>query len=64
MLNNKGVIEKVTGKIDVIYRQIKKNEVTPDTDYLFKGFDSGNLEKTISKLEKMSSLTNMVPRNK
>ena len=64
LLNNKGVIEKVTTKIDVIYRQIKKNEVTPDTDYLFKGFNSGNLEKTISKLEKMSSLTNMVPRNK
>lgn len=64
LLNNKGIVEKVTSKIDVIYRQIKKNEVTPDTDYLFKGFDSGNLEKTISKLEKMNSLTNMVPRNK
>jgi hypothetical protein len=64
LLNNKKIIEKVTSKIDVIYKQIKKNEVTPDTDYLFKGFNSGNLEKTISKLEKMSSLTNMVPRNK
>ena len=60
---NKALVEKVVSKIDVIYKQIKKNEVTPDTDYLFKGFNSGNLEKTISKLETMESLTNMLPRN-
>ena len=60
---NKTLVEKVVTKIDVIYKQIKKNEITPDTDYLFKGFNSGNLEKTISKLQTMESLTNMLPRN-
>ena len=63
LIKNKKLVEKVTSKIDVIYRQIKKNEIRPDTDYLFKGFDSGNLEKTINKLEKLEKMTNMLPRN-
>ena len=58
-------ISKVTGKINNIYKQIKKNEVKPLTDYLFKNtWNGGNLEKTIDKLNRMDAITNMIPRNK
>ena len=58
-------IETIKSKIDVIYRQIKKNEVKPKTDYLFNNSiceKTKNLEKTINKLDKMGSLTGFIPR--
>jgi hypothetical protein len=51
----KRMIAIVTNKIDLIYKQIKQNEHSPKTDYLFKDIKSSNLEKTIEKLEKMNS---------
>jgi rRNA processing protein Gar1 len=51
----KQVVSKIMGKIDLVYKQIKKNEESPGTDYLFKDVKNKNLEKTIEKLEAMNS---------
>ena len=59
------VIKQVTKKIDNIYVQIKKNEIVPNTDYLFNNsLNSGNLEKSLNKINQMNTLTNMVYRKK
>lgn len=64
IINNPELIEQIKNKINVIYKQIKVNEIKPNTDYLFNNsYNSGNLEKTIERLEKMNSLTNLIPRS-
>ncbi len=46
----------VVENIDYIYVQIKKNEQSTNTDYLFDGVQSDNLENTIEKLNIVSDL--------
>jgi hypothetical protein len=61
--SQKEVISNVIRNIDNIYKQIKKNEISPGTDYLFKDVKTSNLEKTIEKLEKLNSLgESFIPR--
>ena len=56
-------IQKIKDRIDIIYKQIKKNEIQPKTGYLFNNLNSGNLEKTVAKLDIMNKLNGFIPRN-
>ena len=43
-------------KIGLVYKDVKKNEQTLDDDYLFHGLEKTNLDKTITRLEKMNQI--------
>jgi len=53
---DKKPITNVVNKIDVIYKEIKKNEKSPATDYLFNGVERSNLDKTRERLEMLNKL--------
>ena len=59
----KDILEMVLENIDAIYKQIKKNENGPGTDYLFSGLGSNNnLEKSVKKLEMLRAME-ITPRS-
>lgn len=56
LINNKTVVATVVQKINSIYKQIKKNEHSPNTDYLFNNLDRENaFERSMKKLELVNS---------
>ena len=60
---NREIITNVTNKIDQIYKQIKKGEISPGTDYLFKDSKARNLHNTISKMDQLNSFEEtFIPR--
>jgi hypothetical protein len=63
IVRDKSKIITITQSINKIYKQIKKNEHSPGTDYLYKNLNLTNLEKTIAKLETMNNLgAEYIPR--
>ena len=57
------LVNKIKQNINIVYGQIKKNEESSGTDYLFLGLKSSNLESTIKKLEAMKIIEEtFVPR--
>lgn len=58
---NPELLENIKGNIHKIYGEIKKNEVAPDTDYLFNGINQSSIEKSIAKIERMNQI-GFVPR--
>ena len=65
LYSNEAAIESVKKKINIVYKQVKKNEISPQTSYLFNNSivkETSNLKKTVQKLEKMSQLNQIFHR--
>ena len=58
----KELLANAVEKIGEVYKQIKKNEQSPNTEYLFNNLEkASNFEKSIRKLEMMESM-DVVPK--
>ena len=56
IIANKKELDLIIQKIGIVYKDVKKNEESLNTDYLFAGVERSNLDKTIERLEKMNSI--------
>ena len=57
LVKDKKVIGVVVNKINSIYKQIKKNEKSPNTDYLFANVDKENaFERSMKQMEIINSI--------
>ncbi len=60
IIENKDMVDNVTKKINLIYKEIKKNEQAPATDYLFNGIEKSSREKTFEKLEALKGINTII----
>jgi len=59
ILPNRDILENVLNQIETIYKQIKKNEQAPNTEYLFQGIDKKRaLERSLKQMEIVNSVIN------
>lgn len=62
LFENKEGLKVVVQKIDEIYKQIKKSEHSPNTEYLFANLDKqNNFEESVRKIEMLNNM-GFVPR--
>ena len=61
LFKNKEMVEAVCNKINIIYKEIKKNEESTNTDYLFNtNSEKSNTEKTIERLNAFNTMDNFI----
>ena len=57
IVTDKSKLENTMLHIDTVYKQIKKNEHSPKTDYLFTGLNNNNsYQKSLQRMELMNSM--------
>ena len=57
LMPNKPLIQNIVDKINSVYKQIKKNEESPNTEYLFANLERENtFEKSMRKMELVNSM--------
>jgi len=57
LMPNKPMITNIVSKINEIYKQIKKNEVSPNTDYLFANVEKENtFAESMRRMEMVNSM--------
>jgi hypothetical protein len=57
LMTNKPMIQNISDKINEVYKQIKKQEESPNTDYLFANLERENaFEKSMKKMDLMNSI--------
>ena len=60
ILPQKEIIYNITSQIDTIFKQIKKTEIPPKTEYLFNGLDKKkSIEKSLKQLQEISKIENI-----
>ena len=58
LMPQKPLIQNIVDKINEIYKQIKKSEESPNTEYLFAGIkDNSSFELSMKKMELMNSMS-------
>ena len=57
ILPDKETLQNVCSQINMVYKQIKKNEEAPKTEYLFRGLDKKKaLEKSMKQMELLGQI--------
>ena len=58
LMPNKNMITNIVDKINEVYKQVKKNEISPNTEYLFSGIkdDKAVFERSMKKMELVNSI--------
>lgn len=56
LIKNQEKLNKVKDNINLIYKEIKKNEILPKTDYLFTNVNKSKKERSIEKLKMLDSI--------
>ena len=57
LISDKNLIEVVIEQIHQVYKQVKKNEHSPNTEYLFNNLESqNNFEQSVKKLEMLQNM--------
>jgi hypothetical protein len=57
LISDKVLVHSVVEKINHIYKQIKKNEITPNTEYLFSNLErERTFEESMQKMEMMNRI--------
>jgi hypothetical protein len=57
VVSNKEIVEKVVDNINNVYVQIKQNEASPGTEYLFNYLEKQNhLEKSLQQMELLNNM--------